>query len=89
MSDHVKLPIPMSMVETLTHQACFAADTVAIDNRHTGMTGAQQTHAIVRRTIEFLIGNGLIDVVDQGSLNPWIKPDPPYDPERIEPAKED
>lgn len=62
-------------LDTLVRNACFAADNVAIDSRH--LPGVQQTEAIVRRTIEFLIGNGLVEFIKDGS-NEWLKIDPPY-----------
>ena len=82
-------PISQGLVDKLTQDACFAADTVAITNRQDpNMTGAQQTRAVVRRTIEFLIGNDIVAVVDHNDTLRWIKMDPPYDENYLEPTKE-
>jgi hypothetical protein len=85
----VDSPISQGLVDKLTQDACFAADSVAITNRHDpNMTGAQQTRAVVRRTIEFLIGNNIVVVVDHNDMPRWIKMDPPYDENYLEPTKE-
>lgn len=73
----------------LTQQACFAADQVAMEHRRSGemLTGAEQTRGIVERTIEFLIGNGLIEVtLPADGEGVWMKVEPPYDADRIVPA---
>lgn len=65
-------------LEQLTQEACFAADGVAIESRTAGDTGAETTRKILRRAIEALYGNGLIEIVEYPpSL--WFKADPPYD----------
>jgi len=81
-------PISQGLVDKLTQDACFAADGVALTNRHDpNMTGAQQTRAVVRRTIEFLIGNNIVAVVEHNDSR-WLKMDPPYDENYLEPTKE-
>lgn len=78
-------PISQGLVDKLTQDACFAADIVAISNRHTDMTNAEQTRAIIRRAIEFMIGNDVVRVVDHGDEGRWMTINPPYDEKFLAP----
>jgi hypothetical protein len=83
----IDTPISQGLVKKLTQDACFAADSVAIANRQAGdMTPAEQTRAIIHRSIEFLIGNDIIRVVDHGDEGRWMTIDPPYNAELLEPS---
>lgn len=64
-------------LENLTRNATFAADGAAINEIALGATNAQITRRVVRRTIEFLIGNGLVEFKSDGS-EMWLAIDPPY-----------
>lgn len=68
LSEHTK-------IDALTRNATLAADSVAIG--FIG-TGGEQTRAIVQRAIEFMVGNGLIEVKPQDEWPVWLVWDPPY-----------
>lgn len=59
----------------LVQNAAMSADQVAI-----GFSGtdAEKTRAIVRRALECLIGNGLIEVRPADQWPDFISLDPPY-----------
>ena len=65
-------------IENLTRNACFAADNAAMGEIANGATQAQVIRRAVRRTIEFLVGNDLIEVKSDGA-GLWLQVDPPYE----------
>lgn len=64
-------------LENLTQNASMAADFAAIDEMKNGASQAQVIRRVVRRTIEFLVGNGLIEVKSDGN-DEWLTLEPPY-----------
>lgn len=67
-------------LEDLVYNATFSADTAAMEERAQGATNAQVTRRVVRRTIEFLYGNGFIEINEEKIADPgWLKIDPPFD----------
>jgi hypothetical protein len=64
--------------DNLVRSTCFAADMVALDAFHAaGMTNAEVTRVIIRRSLEFLIGNDLIEVKPE-HLEGWLTLEPPF-----------
>ncbi len=65
-------------LDNLVHNACFAADLAAMEARYTLKgTNAEITRATVKRAIEFLVGNGLLEFKKDGT-GEWLSVDPPY-----------
>lgn len=62
--------------EALIHNACYSADTVAMQPHP---TNAQQTKAIVTRALEALVANGMIEIVPEEDWPGWYIINPPYD----------
>jgi hypothetical protein len=62
-------------MDSIVQNAAFAADNAVIGFEG---TGAAKTRAAVIRAVEFLIGNGLVAVVDPEYWPTWLKMDPPY-----------
>lgn len=76
-------------LEALVRNATFSADMAAIGGPHvTQMTGVEKTRQIVRRVIEFLYGNDLMEFKNDGS-SLWLKLEPPFDKEILEIAAEE
>jgi hypothetical protein len=63
------------LVDELIQNAVLSADSVACLDYP---TGAQRTRAIVKRTVESLIGNGLVSVTPRSEWPRWIVLDPPF-----------
>ena len=63
------------LINEVIRRATFSADMVAGKDYP---TNAARTRAIVQRTIEMCIGNGLIKLVDPVDWPAWIVMDPPY-----------
>lgn len=55
-----RVTVEPDVLDRLVRHACFAADLVAME-RHA--TGAARTRAVVRRGLEMLLANGLVEVV--------------------------
>lgn len=70
--------ITEEQLDMLVQNTCFAADGAAMDERAKGVTNAQITRAVVRRTIEFLIGNDLVEFKSTGE-GTWMNIEPPYE----------
>ena len=64
-------------LEQLVRNASFAADSAALEEIANGATNAQVTRRVVRRTIEFLVGNGLLEFKHDGS-DEWLTIEPPF-----------
>ena len=69
------MSVDPQVLEALLRDACLSADAVAMEP-HT--TDADKTRAIVRRTVEVLLGNGMIMVTDADTWPDWVVLDPPY-----------
>jgi hypothetical protein len=76
------------LLDQLTHQAVFAADSEALrpgppsrirspDGSEQGETGHERTVRMVRATLRMLLANGLITVVAPENWPEWIVLDPP------------
>lgn len=65
-------------MEWVVRNACFSADIVAMERTAAGDTGAQVTEAIIKRSLEALVANGIIAIKDPDDWPPFYVPDPPY-----------
>lgn len=72
------MKVTSETIENLTRNACFAADNAAMGEIANGATQAQVIRRAVRRTIEFLIGNDLVEVKSDGA-GQWLTINPPYE----------
>jgi hypothetical protein len=66
----------MSDIDELVQNGCLAADVVVIGFDG---TGAERTRAGLRRALECLIGNGMIEVKPRAEWPEWVAIDPPYE----------
>lgn len=66
----------MTIPASLIQNAVLAADAAAMEPH---VTPADQTRAVVRRVIEFLVGNGLITITPEEDWPVWLVMDPPFD----------
>lgn len=62
--------------ETAVRNATLSADMVAMQPH---ATEAARTRAIVRRTLEFLLANKIVEMKPASEWNEWMSLDPPFE----------